>query len=293
MYCRIAFTHHPEDGFDDSNLDDDLPPSGAPAAAVPAPGRALAPAAPPHAPVALAASPAPPAAAPLGKPTWQPGDPRFGPPVDVKWHANAAAISLTFRADALQRAFVGKGDEAARRRAVEMARNDPYVSRWLDVTAEVDAHRRTSALARARVNELAATRQRLVLEGTGGNLAGRLQEIDQEIAAAEAEVSRADQLVRLALEAVNNRKGEARREVERCYGFALGEESLHLRGREAELLAEIAERCGHLLTELATLQSSGNSVAVAIRTERGAAVERLLTQLQRDGVQQVEAAPAA
>jgi len=197
-------------------------------------------------------------------PTWQPLSllhiPRHHDmPVAVTFSGGVASIFLAFSARTLTLAAADQSRAAIERQAKQDAGELIDVRHWLAAEGELAQRQQAADLARARLTRASSERQLLRSEGTGGNLAQRLRDLDREIDTLRTEATEADELLATARDICQERRATATDAVRSACQSATGNYLAATREREAELLRQLVERAGDVLTDLAVVLASRDS----------------------------------
>jgi hypothetical protein len=221
-----------------------------------------------------------PAVAPEGDAGWTGHDPHgVGRPGRVEVAAGQVTVTVSFRRFCSNPVRTYDRSLRLHEAALRSARRHPAVRRWREALAEQEVHARAAQLARAEADAAAARRAKLVAEGMGPDLAARLKGLSDEQGRLAAEAEAAEGLARAAGEAVTARRREAEQAVSATISDATSAEIAASRRREQEVWAELCEKAGPLLDELAANDLSRQGLALADRGGRGVAARQLLEQL--------------
>jgi hypothetical protein len=170
-------------------------------------------------------------------------------------------------------------------------RDREEVKLWQAAAVEASEYRRAVILARAELAALDARRTALLVRG-GSDVVKQLKEIDAERARRREELAEAESMVPAAaeVEAVRCKAVESLVKDERAR--QVSRTSQDSRKREAEIVQEIAERCGDLFSELVTVHAAGEAVAPMLFQEDRASAHELVARLEAEGIAARKAAQA-
>ncbi len=222
-----------------------------------------------------------PAAKPEPTP-WTVIDPRGrGRDIDVHWSANWCHLSLTFARHGLKYGEYDRGAAEQKQRATDHARQSSEVRHWFAAIAEQAGHRKRARVARAEAEALSARRRLLAETGTD-DLARQLRDLDAKVRDAQAAASDAEDLARQMVAVVNARRAAARQSIAESYGVAVCGGSLAADRRTKELLAQLIERAGPILDELAQVATSRQTLGAVAGMDRGPQADMILRELEAE-----------
>jgi hypothetical protein len=153
------------------------------------------------------------------------------------------------------------------------------VPRWQATLRELSGRERDLRLAKAQIEKLAAERNILLDEGTGGSLAQRLRDLDEQTQQARCRAELAQDDVRLLTEAAKRQKQAASADVEATYASALIAAAATGKQKVEALVAEFLAKMTTLLDEVARTKMTRDSVGRLAGTDRRPLVNQLMLTL--------------
>jgi hypothetical protein len=126
----------------------------------------------------------------------------------------------------------------------------------------------------------------------GADVVKALKDLDAERARRRDELAEAEETAPAAEEVAAVRRRAVQELVKEEHARQINRVSQDSREREAEIVQEIAEKCGDLLTELVNVHAAGEAVAPMLFIEDKASAHELVARLEAEGIAARKAAQA-
>jgi hypothetical protein len=225
----------------------------------------------------------PPAPATLPKPpsAWMAWDPKGqGEAVRVEYRGDGRLeVTLGIVKLGVRLADLDTSAGQIREQTAAEVRELPSVPRWQATLLELAGRERDLRLAKAQIEKLAAERNILLDEGTGGSLAQRLRDLDEQTQQARCRAELAQDDVRLLTEAAKRQKQAASADVEATYASALIAAAATGKQKVEALVAEFLAKMTTLLDEVARTKMTRDSVGRLAGMDRRPLVNQILLTL--------------
>jgi hypothetical protein len=231
--------------------------------------------------ILAAATPPAPATQPKQPSTWMAWDPKGqGEAVRVEYRGDGRLeVTLGIVKLGVRLADLDSSAGQMRERIAAEVRELPSVPRWQATLRELANRERDLRLAKATIEKLAAERNILIDEGSGGNLAGQLRDLDEQTRKARCRAEWAQDDVRLLAEAAKRQKQAAATDVDATYARALIDAAAAGKRKVEAIVAEFLAKMTPLLDEVARTKMTRDSVGRLAGTDRRPLVNQLMLTL--------------